>query len=85
MKFVQIGDRLINLDNVTDITVREDRVGIKEMAIHLRERRIRLSPEETKGFERWLRTNKLIEEIKPSMVRYPTMDEIVRKMEAEKN
>jgi hypothetical protein len=54
------------------------------MAIHLRERRIRLSPEVTKEFERWLRTNKLIEEIKPSMVRYPTMDEIVRKMEAEK-
>ena len=85
MKFVQIGDRLINLDNVTDITVREDRVGIKEMTIHLRERRIRLSPEETKGFERWLRANKLIEEIKPGMVRYPTMDEIVRKMEAKKN
>ena len=84
MKFVQIGDRLINLDNATDISVSTDRLGIKTMAIRLRERRISLTPEETKGFEHWLRQNNYIEDIKPGLVRYPTPDEILRKMDRER-
>lgn len=84
MRFVQIGDRLINLDNVTDISVSVDRVGIKTMAIRLRERRIVLKPEETAGFEYWLRENNHIEEIESRTVRYPTMDEIKKKIDRER-
>ena len=84
MRLVQIGDRLINLDNVTDITIREDRYGIEKMSIHLKERQIRLSPEDSKGFGSWLRRNDLLEEIKPGLVRYPTPDEIMRRMEKER-
>jgi len=84
MRFVQIGDRLINLDNVTDISVSVDRVGIKTMAIRLRERRIVLKPEETAGFDYWLRANNLIEEIESRPVRYPTMDEIKKNIDRER-
>jgi len=84
MRFVQIRDRLINLDNVTDISIQEDRVGIETMEVRLRERRIKLTPEETKGFSKWLRDNNLIEDIKPGLVRYPTPDEIMRKIEQQR-
>ena len=84
MKFVEIGDKLINLDNVTDITVTEDRMGIKQMSVRIKERRIRLTPQETKGFDRWLRSKDLIEEIKPGHVRYPSPDEYLRRIERER-
>ena len=80
MRFVEIGDKFLNLDNVTDVSISVDRIGIKRMAVRFRERRVKLSPEETKGFDRWLRNNNLLEEIKSGTVRYPTMDVIERRL-----
>ena len=83
MRFIKINDKIINLDNVNEITVREDRIGIRRMDIRLINRSVRLNPEETSGLEVWLQRNDLLEEVKQRTIRYPTMDEIERRMQRE--
>ena len=39
MRFVEIGDKFLNLDNVTDVSISVDRIGIKRMAVRFRDRR----------------------------------------------
>ena len=83
MRFIKINDRIINLDNVNEITAREDRIGIRRMDVRLIDRTVRLNPEETRGFEVWLQSNDLLEEVRQHTIRYPTMDEIERRMRRE--
>ena len=81
MRFIKINNRIINLDNVNEINIREDRIGIRRMDIRLIDRSVRLNPEETSGLETWLERNDLFEEVRQGYIRYPSIDEIERRIQ----
>jgi hypothetical protein len=84
MQLLQIKDKIINWDLVTDIKVHERRDGMRTMSIYFGTHFIRLNSNETRGFEKWLKRNQQIEEIEPQAPpTYMTPDRILKEKEKE--
>ena len=63
MKLLRLRDKLINWDLVTDITISENKRGVKTVYIKFGAHRLRLDTDESRSFEKWLERNHQIETI----------------------
>jgi len=85
MKLLRLQDKLINWDLVTDITISENKRGVKTIYVKFGAHRVRLTASESLGFEKWMERNHQIETIEPIQPRYKSPDQIVREQERERN